>query len=117
MYTGCIKFYYVSISFSSTPVEVLHTLLLGPYKYLLRALMSRLSSAQRMEVLACISSFSSSGFDMHLSWNIAKYYKWFVGRDFKALAQLALFVFHPYLTPGETEVWFALLKGNILLSM
>ena len=42
---------------------------------------------------------------------IAKYYKSFVGRDFKALAQLALFVFHPYLTPGETEVWFCTFKG------
>eukprot|EP00731_Ephydatia_muelleri_P037838 Em0575g5a len=56
------------------------------------------------------SSFSFSGFDMKLSRNVAKYFKSFVGRDFKILAQLALFVLPPYLTPGETEVWFALSK-------
>ncbi|KAL5496712.1 hypothetical protein EMCRGX_G013056 [Ephydatia muelleri] len=94
----------------STPVEVLHTLLLGPYKYLVRNVMGRLTSAQKLEVLARISSFPFSGFAIRLTRNIAKYYKSFVGRDFKALAQLALFVFFPYLTAGEIEVWFALSK-------
>eukprot|EP00731_Ephydatia_muelleri_P017205 Em0010g303a len=93
-----------------TPVEVLHTLLLGPYKYLFRDLMGRLTTVQRKEIQARISSFSFSGFDMKLSRNVAKYFKSFVGRDFKILAQLALFVLPPYLTPGETEVWFALSK-------
>eukprot|EP00731_Ephydatia_muelleri_P012741 Em0007g51a len=93
-----------------TPVEVLHTLLLGPYKYLFRDSMGRLTTVQRKEIQARISSFSFSGFDMKLSRNIAKYFKSFVGRDFKILAQLALFVLPPYLTPGETEVWFALSK-------
>eukprot|EP00731_Ephydatia_muelleri_P020757 Em0013g484a len=93
-----------------TPVEVLHTLLLGPFKYLFRDMMGRLTTVQRKEIQARISSFSFSGFDMKLSRNVAKYFKSFVGRDFKILAQLALFVLPPYLTPGETEVWFALSK-------
>ena len=91
-------------------MEVLHTLLLGPYKYLFRDLMGRLTTVQRKEIQARISSFSFSGFDMKLSRNVAKYFKSFVGRDFKILAQLALFDLPPYLTPGETEVWFALSK-------
>ena len=94
-------------------MEVLHTLLLGPYKYLVINIMGRLTSAQKLEVLARISSFPFSGFAIHLTRNIAKYYKSFVGRDFKALAQLALFVFLPYLTAGEIEVWFALSKVSI----
>ena len=75
--------------------------------------MGRLTSAQKLEVLAHISSFPFSGFAIRLTRNIAKYYKSFVGRDFKALAQLALFVFLPYLTAGEIEVWFALSKVSI----
>ncbi|KAL5491858.1 hypothetical protein EMCRGX_G017223 [Ephydatia muelleri] len=75
-----------------------------------RDLMGRLTTVQRKEIQARISSFSFSGFDMKLSRNVAKYFKSFVGRDFKILAQLALFVLPPYLTPGETEVWFALSK-------
>ncbi|KAL5459987.1 hypothetical protein EMCRGX_G033391 [Ephydatia muelleri] len=77
---------------------------------LYRDLMGRLTTVQRKEIQARISSFSFSGFDMKLSRNVAKYFKSFVGRDFKILAQLALFVLPPYLTPGETEVWFALSK-------
>ena len=75
-----------------------------------RDLMGRLTTVQRKEIQARISSFSFSGFDMKLSRNVVKYFKSFVGRDFKILAQLALFVLPPYLTPGETEVWFALSK-------
>ena len=87
-------------------MEVLHTLLLGPYEYFLKAVMGRLSSSHRLKVLACISSFPFSGCDMHLSRNIAKYHKSFVACDFKALAQLALFEFHPYLTPGGVVCTF-----------
>ena len=94
----------------ATPVDVLHTLLLDPYKYLLRFRMARFSSQQRKEVLARINSFNFSGFALRLSRDISKYYKSFVGRDFKTLAQLALFVFPPLLTPSETEVWLALSK-------
>ena len=89
-------------------MEALHTLVLGPYKYMLRSRMARFSPQQRKEVLARIASFPFSGFALRLSRDISKYYKSFVGRDFKTLAQLALFVFPPLVSPGETEVWLAL---------
>ena len=41
-------------------MEVLHTLILGPYKYLLRAKMATLSTKQCMEVAARVRAFPSS---------------------------------------------------------
>eukprot|EP00731_Ephydatia_muelleri_P004968 Em0002g1144a len=45
-----------------------------------------------------------------ISTDVAKHYKSFVGRDFKALAQMALFVLFPYLSAAELEVWIAVSK-------
>eukprot|EP00731_Ephydatia_muelleri_P016107 Em0009g531a len=52
----------------------------------------------------------SAEYAIRISRNIAKYYKSFVGRNFKALAQMALFVLSPFLAPAEIEVWLALSK-------
>ena len=52
---------------------------------------------------------------MKVSTYISKYYRSFVGRDFKAFAQIALFVLSPYLTASETEVWLALSKVSYAL--
>ncbi|KAL5457254.1 hypothetical protein EMCRGX_G034501 [Ephydatia muelleri] len=73
-----------------TPLEVLHTLLLGPYKYLLRATMAKLQK-QRTQLSALLSAFPSSGFTSRISRNIANYYKSSVA-------------------PAEIEVWLALSK-------
>ena len=92
----------------STPVELLHTLLLGPYKYLLRCLMKRLSAKEKEEIRSIVSSFNFSGFKVKLSPKISKYFRSFVGRDFKALAQCALFIFRHHFTENERSVWLAL---------
>ena len=107
---GYHSVYYIHISARGTPLEVLHTLLLGPYKYILRATMAKLSKKQRTQLSALLSAFPSSGFTSRISRNIAKYYKSFVGRNFKALAQMALFALSPFLAPAEIEVWLALSK-------
>ena len=104
-----IQYIYILISARGTPLQVLHTLLLGPYKYLLRATMAKLQK-QRTQLSALLSAFPSSGFTSRISRNIANYYKSSVGRDFKALAQMALFVLSPFLAPAEIEVWLALSK-------
>lgn len=82
-------------------METLHTVLLGPYKYLLRSLISRMTATQKEELHARLSSFDFTGLNYRLSYNITRYFRSFVGRDFKTLAQIALFLLGPFMTPEE----------------
>ena len=45
-----------------------------------------------------------------MSYNLTRHFRSFVGRDFKALAQVSLFLLGPYMTPEEKNVWLALSK-------
>ena len=75
-------------------MEVLHTLILGSYKYLLRFKMVTLSTKQCMEVAAPVRVFPSSGLSMKVSIDISKYYRSFVGRDIcsdSSLCSITLF--------------------------
>ena len=98
--------------YRSTPVESLHTVLLGPYKYLLKYTIPTLSSQQKAEVLARVRRFNYSGFDFRVLGNVIHHHKSFVGRDYKAWAQMALSVMYPYLSDGDKSVWIALSKVN-----
>ena len=102
---------------SSTPVETLHTILLGPYKYFLRSLMERMKSAQKEEIQARVEAFEFSGFDTKLSYNLCRHFRSFVGRDFKAVAQCALFLLGPYMLPKEKLLWVTLSKVYIIISI
>ena len=96
-------------------METLHTILLGPYKYLLRSLMGRQNSAVKAEIHARIRSLDFSGFEARLSYNVCRHFKSFIGRDFKALAQIALYLLTPYMTEQEKVVWLALSKVYIYI--
>ena len=78
--------------------------------------MGRLSSVQKEEIQARITSLDFSGLSSKLGYNLCRHYKSFVGRDFKALAQVALFVLGPYMTADEKTVWLALSKVILLYS-
>ena len=91
-------------------MEVLHTILLGPYKYLLKMLIPRLSTVQKRQILARMNSFSYSGFNGRVIGNLISHHKSFVGRDYKAWAQMCLFITWSYLTEGERKVWLCLSK-------
>ena len=80
--------------------------------------MATLSTKQCMEVAAHVCAFPSSGLSMKVATDISKYYRSFVGRDFKAFAQIALlkFVLSPYLTVSETKVWLALSKVSYAIA-
>ena len=68
--------------FISTPVEVLHTVILGPYKYLMGTIMVKLSAEQKREVQAKLSCADYSGIEGRMTSNITRYSQSFVGRDF-----------------------------------
>ena len=89
-------FYY-----RSTPIETLHTILLGPYKYLLKVTIPKFSRVQKEEILARIRAFNFSGFRVKLVGNVIQYHQSFVGRDYKAWAQMAPFVIFPYLNEDK----------------
>lgn len=95
-------------------METLHTILLGPYKYLLRSFIARLSSQQKDEVQAVLSSFNFSGIKVKLGSKLFKYYRSFVGRDFKSLAQCALYLFRSHFTPEERVTWLSLSKVSFV---
>lgn len=97
----------------STPIEALHTILLGCSKYMLREFMGSRSSQHKKEIMARINAFSYCGFTCRISSNIS-YFKSFVGRDFKAFMQMALFVLQPYFSESEKKCWFLLAKVSYL---
>lgn len=85
-------------------------MLLGPYKYLLLSLMGRLSTKEKEEVEARLAAFNFSGFEDKLGYNLCRHFRSFVGRDYKVLAQVVLFVLEPYMTSSEKIVWLSLSK-------
>ena len=89
-------------------MECLHTILLGPYKYLMNDLMDQLSPAQKKQFAARVGEFNTSGFASKLSTNICKHYKSFHGRDFKIFAQMAIFIVWEYLDEVQQKVWLVL---------
>ena len=70
--------------------------------------MSRLSSKEKEEVQSKLMAFNFSGFENKVGTKLSKHYKLFVGKDFKALAQCALFIFNRYFSDKERAVWLAL---------
>ena len=89
---------------------MLHTLVLGSIKYLLKIWMPTLSKVQKKEVLARVKAFSTSGFKVRMYGNVCYYYQSFVGRDFKAWAQMAVFILSPYLDDAQKKVLLSISK-------
>ena len=113
MYTYTYLHSNIFCTSRSTPVEVLHLILLGPYKYLLKTTIQLLTPLQKKEVLARMSAFNYSSFNGRVIGNIIYHHKSFVGRDYKAWAQMALFIIGPYLSDCQKSVLFALSKVYI----
>jgi hypothetical protein len=92
------------------PVEALHTIPLGICKAFLKDVMPKLSPTQKREVLARIRAFNHSGFKVKIHGNVCYHYQSFVGRDYKAWMQMAIFILSPYLSNGELIVLVNLSK-------
>ena len=101
---------------SAIPVETLHTVLLGCCKYMIRSFMDHRSTKQKKEILAILAAFPYSGFSTRITGNICYHYKLFVGRDFKAFMQMALFIIDRYLSDDQRRCWLLLSKVRIVKS-
>ena len=60
--------------------------------------------------MAGIRAFNFSGFHVKLVGNVIKYHQSFVGRDYKAWAQMAPFIIFPYLDEQDKTLRLALSK-------
>ena len=69
--------------------------------------MPQLSVRQKAEILARLRAFCSSGLKVKLYGNVCSYYQSFVGRDFKAWAQMVIFVMGP---EGQLKVLLSFTK-------
>ena len=99
---------FFSVTYRSTPVETLHTILLGICKYLF-GLMTKRKEEDKKEILARMSAFNYSGFSTKVHGNVCYYYQSFVGRDFKGWMQMAIFIISSYLTE-QRNVWLLMSK-------
>jgi hypothetical protein len=73
--------------------------------------MERLSLAERREVEAKLEAFPRSGLPAYPSpRSICNNFKSLLGRDYKLLAQVGLFIFWEHFTPAEREIWKELSK-------
>ena len=77
---------------------------------MLRTFMGSTTTAQNKTILATVKAWSYCGFDQRITGNIVYHYKSFVGRDFKAWLQMALFIIPPYVADQEMKCWFALVR-------
>ena len=68
---------------SKTPTEILHTILLGPVKYLLAGTIQSLTSQEKDQIHAKIAATDMSAFPANIRGNITRNYGSYVGRDFK----------------------------------
>lgn len=59
--------------------------------------------------MARIKAFSYSGFSVKVNGNIAYHYQSFVGRDYKAWSQMAVFTIDHYVTESEKNCWLLFL--------
>ena len=76
--------------------------------------MDGIDTKNKREILAIIAAFPYCGFTTRITGNICYYYKSFVGRDFKAFMQMALFVIGRYLSPDEQKCWLLLSKASLV---
>lgn len=85
-------------------------ILLGFIKYFWRDAISRLSDAQKVTVIARLSSLNTSGLDVPplAGHTLVTYSGSLTGRDFRIIAQVAPFVLYDMLDKDLLECWAAL---------
>ena len=70
--------------------------------------MKQCSAQHKREILSRMAAFPYCGFSTRVTGNVCYYYKSFVGRDFKAWIQMAIFIISPYLSSESRKCWLLL---------
>ncbi|KAL5509266.1 hypothetical protein EMCRGX_G004605 [Ephydatia muelleri] len=96
--------------FMGTPLEVLHTILLGLAKYMLKQFMPQMTNRMKEEVLARVNAFPHSGLHSKMFGNVCRYYNSFVGRDLKGWSQMSVCISSPYLSSDDRKVLLSFSK-------
>ncbi|KAF8490031.1 hypothetical protein JB92DRAFT_3090621 [Gautieria morchelliformis] len=95
-----------------TPVEILHVILLGVVKYFWRDAIARTNDEQKTILKARLTCLDVRGLDPELTrvpgHTYVQYAGSLVGRDFRAIAQVAIFALYDMLPPEILEAWAAL---------
>ena len=76
---------------------------------MLRSFMDSRTASEKRLIGTMVKHFSYCGFSCRVTGNV-RYYKSFVGRDFKAFMQMAMFIVPTYLQEDEQKCWFLLSK-------
>jgi hypothetical protein len=95
---------------TDTPVEVLHVVLLGVVKYMVRDIMGRMKPTKLSTVEGWYRAFKTTSLNIpSLSpYYMAKHSSNFVGKEFKTVLQSAPFVLFDFMTDDERLAWSAL---------
>ncbi|KAK4699413.1 hypothetical protein P7C70_g6848, partial [Phenoliferia sp. Uapishka_3] len=104
-----------------TPIEILHTFLLGFFKYLWRHITTevfkRNGARAKKELGARLSSLSTDGLRCSplRGPKLVDYAQSLIGRDLKILGQLAIFAIEPFATAEELSMWSSLMHLTSLI--
>ncbi|EHS63462.1 uncharacterized protein PGTG_21593 [Puccinia graminis f. sp. tritici CRL 75-36-700-3] len=93
-----------------TPVEILHVFQLGIIRYLLRDFMKGLTAGDKKLLEARWRAFNSESLNVPpiQSLFMVNHYKSFIGKHMKIVIQAAPFVFFPFMTTQQRELWRSL---------
>ena len=75
--------------------------------------MAKLNSQEKLKLRAVIAAFDYSGFDVKIVGNICSHHQSFVGRDYKAFAQMAPFIVYHFVSSEEIRLWLCLSKVSV----
>lgn len=103
-----------------TPVEILHTILLGFVKYMWKHIVTaiverghgEIGAVDKAQLIARLNALSIDGLSIPRlrRAKLVAHATSLIGRDLKALAQLAIFAIEPYATPTELAMWATMMQ-------